>query len=257
MRSSTEGEPNWVQELQNLVNFKKILQSPKHDIKVCLHINPKKSLPDIFKESNFNFTASKIDSLIFTASSHGGESLNTTKLIPFLDDSQNLHTFFYRSSLYDRAGTYPQEAALTREDRQLSAKIHCLYGIPTTAAGRRALSAHAYARSRVYDLRNYTEANGWGPFRDDCSIHVDWEMVESLMVVLDYNYGLCCRRGVHKYRPPWLEPFEGVVLEKESIMPNYPLTLVNEIEIPLDMKDPYGVSGVYSRIVCFLGTFLL
>ena len=139
-------------------------------------------------------------------------------------------------------------------DRQLSAKIHCLYGIPTTIVGRRALSTHPYARSRIYDLRGYTEANEWGPFRDDGSMYVDWEMVESLMVILGYNSGLCCRRYLQRFQPPWSEPFEGVVVEKNSVLPDYPLTLVKEMEIPLDLKDPYGVSGVYSRIVCFLGT---
>lgn len=160
----------------------------------------------------------------------------------------------YKSSLYGCAGTSSQTAALTVEDRQLSAKIHCLYGIPTTTAGRRALSTHPYARSRVYDLRNYTDANKWGPFRDDGSMNVDWEMVESLMVVLGYNSGLCCRRFLHRFRASWSEPFEGVVKEKSSVLPEYPMTLVNEPEIPLNIKDPYGVSGVWSRIICFLGT---
>jgi len=74
------------------------------------------------------------------------------------------------------------------------------------------------------------------------------------MVILGYNSGLCCRRYLQRFQPPWSEPFEGVVVEKNSVLPDYPLTLVKEMEIPLDLKDPYGVSGVYSRIVCFLGT---
>jgi hypothetical protein len=160
----------------------------------------------------------------------------------------------YKSSLYSRAGTDLQTAGSTKEDRQLSAKLHCLYGIPiTTPAGRRALSTHPYARSRVYDLRGYTDANEWGPFRDDGSMNVDWEMVESLMIVLGYNSGVCCRRFLHNFRAPWTKPFEGVVKDRSSVLPTYPLTLVAEPDIPLDLKDPYGISGVWSRIVCFLG----
>ncbi|KAF2680848.1 hypothetical protein K458DRAFT_88548 [Lentithecium fluviatile CBS 122367] len=231
-----DAEPNWVEELQKLVKCRKILQSTNQDV----------------KDSNFNFVASTIDSLISKASSQQETSLTTAQLSPLFGNPQNLDAFLYRSSLYGRAGTSAQKAASTEKDRQLSAKIHCLYGIPTTTAGRRALSTHPYARSRVYDLRGYTDANKWGPFRNDGSMHVDWEKVESLMVVLGYNSGLCCRRFLHRFRAPWSEPFEGVIPEKSTVLPEYPLTLVTEPEVSLEMKDPYGVSGVWSRIVCFL-----
>jgi len=167
--------------------------------------------------------------------------------------SQNLDAFMYKSSLYGRGGTEAQSQAKDAEDRQLSAKIHSHYGIPNTTIGRRVLSNHPYARSRVYDLRNYTDDNGWGPFRDDGSMRVDWESIESIMVLLGYNSGLCCRRFLARFRPPWLEPFEGVVPKKASMLPEYPLTLPMVPGIPLEMKDPYGVSGIWSRIVCFLG----
>lgn len=92
----------------------------------------------------------------------------------------------------------------------------------------------------------------WGPFRDDGSMRVDWEMIESLMIVLGYNSGLCCRRLIHRFRPPWTEPLEGVFPERAKIMPDYPPKLYLEPEVPLQLKDPYNVSGVWSRIVCFL-----
>jgi hypothetical protein len=169
--------------------------------------------------------------------------------------SPNVQFFVYRSSLYDRAAIYPRKAALTVEERQLSAKLHCLYGLPTSPEGRRALSVHPYARSRVYDLRNYNEANEWGPFRNDCSMRVDWEMVESLMVILGYNSELCCRRFLEKFTPPWTDrPFTGVVREEKFIKPDWPTSLLESpLKIPLDVQDPYGVSGLYSRVVCFLG----
>jgi hypothetical protein len=153
-----------------------------------------------------------------------------------------------RSSLYGRVGKSNHKQADNEEDRQLSAKLHCLFGIPSTNVGRRVLATHSWARSRVYDLRNYTDETRWGPFRDDGSMRVDWEMIESLMIVLGYNSGLCCRRFLHRFRPPWTEPLEGLLPDRANIMPGYPPKLYMQPDIPLQLKDPYNVSGVWSRV---------
>lgn len=92
----------------------------------------------------------------------------------------------------------------------------------------------------------------WGPFRDDGSMRADWEMIESLMIVLGYNSGLCCRRFLHRFRPPWTDPLEGVLPERAKTLPAYPPKLYLEPDIPLQLKDPYNVSGVWSRVVCFM-----
>jgi hypothetical protein len=150
-----------------------------------------------------------------------------------------------RSSLYERAGTDLQKPAETEDLRHLSAKLHCLFGIPSSNTGRRVLSTHPYARSRVYDLRNYTDKTAWGPFRDDGSMRVDWEMVESLMIVLGYNSGLCCRRFQPRFSPPWSDVLQGVV---PSFPLHNPAKMLYEPEIPLAARDPYNVSGVWSRV---------
>jgi hypothetical protein len=150
-----------------------------------------------------------------------------------------------RSSLYERAGTDLQKPAETEDLRYLSAKLHCLFGIPSSNTGRRVLSTHPYARSRVYDLRNYTDKTAWGPFRDDGSMRVDWEMVESLMIVLGYNSGLCCRRFQPRFSPPWSDVLQGVV---PSFPLHNPAKMLYEPEIPLAARDPYNVSGVWSRV---------
>jgi hypothetical protein len=150
-----------------------------------------------------------------------------------------------RSSLYERAGTDLQKPAETEDLRHLSAKLHCLFGIPSSNTGRRVLSTHPYARSRVYDLRNYTDKTAWGPFRDDGSMRVDWEMVESLMIVLGYNSGLCCRRFEPRFSPPWSDVLQGVV---PSFPLHNPAKMLYEPEIPLAARDPYNVSGVWSRV---------
>lgn len=153
-----------------------------------------------------------------------------------------------RSSLFERAGTDLQKPADDKESRQLSAKLHSLFGIPSSLTGRRILSTHAHARSKVYDLRNYTDKTRWGPYREDGSMRVDWEMIECQMIILGYNAGLCCRRFQPRFSPPWSDPLQGVVPERKKIMPEYPPKLLYEPDVPLRLKDPYGVSGVWSRV---------
>lgn len=155
-----------------------------------------------------------------------------------------------RSSLYTRAGTELQRPADTPSERQLSAKLHCLFGIPSSNVGRRVLSAHPFARSKVYDLRNYTEGTGWGPFLNDGNFRVDWEMVESLMIVLGYNSGLCCRRFQPRFSPPWVTPLQGVVPEKDKLKRRreWDVSMLSEVDVPLRMRDPYNISGVWSRV---------
>ncbi|KAL6710299.1 hypothetical protein ACN47E_009245 [Coniothyrium glycines] len=237
-RRPTDPEPTWIPQLQRLVRCKKMLVSANNDL----------------KHDEFRFIASTVESLIATGSTDEfGESYNQQLIGQlFQHISQNHDAFMCRSSLYGRCGKPNQKQAEDEEDRQMSAKLHSLFGIPSNNLGRRILSTHPWARSRVYDLRNYTDETRWGPFRDDGSMRVDWELIESLMIVLGYNSGLCCRRFLHRFRPPWTEPLEGILPERARIMPDYPSKLYLEPDIPLQLKDPYNVSGVWSRIVCFL-----
>jgi hypothetical protein len=206
------------------------------------------------QRQEFEFVTTTSLSLIATASTNElGVSHNQQVMAELFDSiTQNRDAFMCRSSLYSRAGTASQKPADNEEGRQLSAKLQCLFGITSTSGGRRSLSTHPYARSNVYDLRNYTDKTNWGPYRDDGSMRVDWEMIESIMIVLGYSSGLCCRRFLAKFRPPWTNPFEGVVPERAKVLPQYPASLPMELDIPLNLKDPYNVSGIWSRIVCFL-----
>ncbi|KAF2260667.1 hypothetical protein CC78DRAFT_536252 [Lojkania enalia] len=233
-RRSSDSDPNWIAEIQKIVKCQKILASNDIDV----------------KRKNLKFVGSTIEHLLFSASELNGESLNKKALTEIFKKSENLDAIMYRSSLYARAGTPSQQVANTEEEQQLSAKIHCLYGVPSGPVGRRSLSTHPYARSRVYDLRNYTDETRWGPYRDDGSMRVDWEMMESIMIVIGYNSGTCCRRFAPAFTPLWSEPFEGIV--RERIVDDYPPILPMEPDIPLDLKDPYNISGIYLRIVCFL-----
>jgi len=80
-------------------------------------------------------------------------------------------------------------------ERQASAKMHCLYGVPRSRGdievnNRRTNGLHAFACSVVYDLRNYNYENLWGPFQSDGLATVDWERIEAIMVILNHNVSL-------------------------------------------------------------------
>lgn len=159
-----------------------------------------------------------------------------------------------RSSLFERAGTAKQRPADDEEGRQLSAKLHSFFGFPPSGAGTKDLATHPYARSRVYDLRNYTDQNEWGPFRKDGSMRVDWEMVESIMIVVGHNSFFGAHNVPNPLRPPWFHPLDGVIpdvpVDAGQAMPDY-MALLKQPDLPLDMKDPYRVQGIWSR-VCYL-----
>ena len=150
-------------------------------------------------------------------------------------------------------------------DRQLSAKLHCLYGVsvatvhktyegspPRYSLRHDSTEIHPYARARVYDLRQHTEdGTFWGPFVDDGLQTVDWEKLESIMIVLDYNI----RRSTEIDRQ-----YEGMLELQESpwvgatphsfISP--PQSVPIEPRLPLEAQDPYNVTGTWTRVVCFL-----
>ena len=150
-------------------------------------------------------------------------------------------------------------------NRQLSAKLHCLYGISVGTVHKSCDSSspryplrhdtaeiHPYARSRIYDLRQHTE-NGtfWGPFVDDGLQTVDWEKLEAIMIVLDYNL----RRSTEAHRH-----YEGVLeLQENPWVGATPHSFVSpppsvpmEPALPLEAQDPYNVTGIWTRVVCFL-----
>ncbi|KAJ4349641.1 uncharacterized protein N0V89_008258 [Didymosphaeria variabile] len=240
-RRTTDPEPNWIAELQQLVKLRKVLQSQSLDAKT----------------EHYDFVLELVDTLIRTGSEYDGLSLNKEELTNLFSNPQNADTFLHKSSLYGRAGTEIQSQARNIEDRQRSARLHCIHGIPNDTTGRRTLSTHPFARSRVYDLRNYTKRSRWGPFRNDGSMRVDWELVESIMVVLGYNNGLCSRRYMDRFVLPWSSPFANIFQDRFAHLPstNSPPpspSLTKEPSLPLDLQDPYNISGIWARIVCFL-----
>ncbi|OAF99892.1 uncharacterized protein CC84DRAFT_1190723 [Paraphaeosphaeria sporulosa] len=240
-RRPTDPAPDWIAELQRLVKLRKILQSQSPDV----------------KSANMDFVLETISTLIKTGTESEGLSLNCGELTKLFSNPQNADMFMHRSSLYRRAGMETQSQAQSLETRQQSARLHSIYGIPKDSTGRRTLSTHPFARSRVYDLRNYSKRSRWGPFRNDGSMRVDWELVESIMVVLGYNNGICSRRYMDRFVLPWSAPFANIFQDRFAHLPFTDLqpplpSLTKEPSLPLDFQDPYNVSGIWARIVCFL-----
>jgi hypothetical protein len=206
-------------------------------------------------------------------------SRNLKLLARYFRDDTNRNVFLFSSDLYGytlsgekRAGTDDQRAAATYEERQLSAKLHTYYGTSSEVLGRtRSKAAHPYARSKVYDLRNYNDQNYWGPYLDDKSLNVDWEKVEAIMIDLGYNMQRATD-GLDDTRDGDVDmydrPFEGITPHsytpiKEFVCPGAKALvtsgtwkaldrqmkcLTEQPDMPLDARDPYGVSGTWRRV---------
>ena len=143
----------------------------------------------------------------------------------------------------------------TYEERQLSARLHVLSGIyhdadETESCASNAHAVHPYARSRVYDLRRCKPGNFWGPFTSDGSQNIDWERLQATMIDLSYNLRELCAKTDGRLNLLRETPFEG--LGANSYV-SQPLTSSKkQAENLLDADDPYGISGTWMRIVCFL-----
>lgn len=214
----------------------------------------------------------------------------------------NISFFLCKSSLFRHSRFPSDHPAATEALRQLSAKLHVYYGLEVEPASDTLCESaqqynenhpllvrqvHPYARSRVYDLRRYRTSNLWGPFRDDGSLRVDWEKVQSIMIDLCYNLRMYTERrhpsssrgspaspsstlspstASASYSPSsssssssstsssnhlWDQPFQGLAPNSYS---SYKLSgkLAPPVNPDLDALDPYGVSGTWMRIVCFL-----
>ena len=173
---------------------------------------------------------------------------------------------FPRASVEAYAGNSTEKAQGSQSsDRQLSAKLHCLYGVsigtvhktfesspPRYSLRHDTAEIHPYARARVYDLRQHTEdGTFWGPFFDDGLQTVDWEKLEAIMIVLDYNM----RRSTDTDRQ-----YEGMLeLQEKPWVGATPHSFVSppqsvpmEPALPLEAQDPYNITGTWMRVVCFL-----
>ena len=126
---------------------------------------------------------------------------------------------------------------------------------PVVLPARNTHLTHPYARSRVYDLRNYTEKNFWGPFQDDSSANVDWERVEAALIVITHNLHVYSQHHAHVFAEAAFKRLNASAFSGAGpysfVSKKRPEGAAEKSE--LDLLDPYGVGGTYMRAVCFLG----
>lgn len=183
---------------------------------------------------------------------HMGPSHNVKLLTDLFESRDNQEAFFCNSTIFARARRDIKDASpvaeRSKDERQLSAKLHTMYGVPIDLPTRRTRfnSAYPYACSVVYDLRNYDEArNLWGPYEDHHA-KVDWERLEAIMVVLGHNLRMFTENTHGIFKPLWSVPWHGSSPDSFS-----PLTLGKLREQPappMDAMDPYNISGTWMRV---------
>ncbi|KAL7789066.1 hypothetical protein V8C37DRAFT_411418 [Trichoderma ceciliae] len=226
-----------------------------HDIVRLENICLREEVED--KEDKLSFVYQVVNRLLRQASSAGYAidksdtqyaSRNAGFLSSLFGNEINRAAFFQKSSLFERLyrSQHRQLSSvnLSREQRQQSAKLHCLYGKPILKIGSlRSTRTYPYACSRVYDIRQYTTRTRWGPFMDDGSDRVDWEKVEAILIVLGNN--IYAKKLARLFDEFWDNPFSGSW--KGSF-----ISSTNPDKSSLDGMDPYGVTGTWYRIVCFL-----
>ncbi|KAK3072109.1 hypothetical protein LTR53_007417 [Teratosphaeriaceae sp. CCFEE 6253] len=267
----SDTEPDWEWQLQDLTRLERILHNDNKQTKL----------------ESLEFVSEQINRLVETAHRDNELSLNLQILSDHFADQSNVDTFLCSSMLFERAGNENQRPAETEELQQASAKLHCLFGVPIdvipsrlshsyqrpdlslspsscTRLQMRPLPTHTYARSKVYDLRQYTEHTLWGPFMADGSQRVDWEKVEAVMIVLGFNLNKFTERSDGRWPKVWNKPFMGA--SPNSYLSHPPLAApskeedeepdsmhkIRELALALDAQDPYGVTGTWMRVVCFL-----
>lgn len=171
------------------------------------------------------------------------KSRNAELLATLFSDESNRDTFLCQSHMFERMRGQPSLPLPVPADRvqQLSAKLHCLFGDPVLTRGRtRSGHTHPWACSRVFDLRRYSDRARWGPYLADFAGPVDWENLEAVLIDVGFNVK---RRHVPDWGlgPCWGNPFAG----------SWPRSFIPSAGIepsPLDLQDPYGVSGTWLRV---------
>lgn len=193
-----------------------------------------------------------------------GPSQNVSILRECFSEDSTVHAFLCRSFLFQRARAPVKKFVSPKqpptEERQMSAKLHCLYGAPVLNFSRlRSSRTHPFAISKVYDIREYTTRTRWGPFMDEgpgpvgSEINedgqeglpgdkVDWEKVEAIMIVLWHNMKTKGLDRLPVFSQFWGTPFAGC-------WPNsYVPEPKNRDITDLELEDPYDVTGTWLRV---------
>jgi hypothetical protein len=265
-------QPDWEQSLKEYTIASKVLDSRDPELKSCQVILDRilKLCTEIAGNADANYK----------------ESRNIAFLKDRLSKQRNRYAFVMASNLYrEPMGISPLAVDISSN----AAHLHCLFGtaVDFLSCGHAFQSAsdlpldqvtgqiraHPYARAEVYDLRRYTSANKWGPWIED-TMQVDWERVECIMLDLAFNVQYFTSRTNGLMQGLWKAPFGGVVpdsyvdaFSKVDIDPfkepsgssstadassQNLSVLTSQPSPPPEALDPYGITGTWQRVVCFL-----
>ncbi|KAI1058827.1 hypothetical protein LB507_003784 [Fusarium sp. FIESC RH6] len=247
----TDSKLDYEKEIRDLVKLERICTSEE----VYTHKSQLDFVHDTVIRLLKNASPSTDDTTTFSQTQ--APSRNAARLQGLFAKNETVEAFLQGSSLFNRLRDDARQvnrdgtSAPTSTDnahralQQKSAHLHCLYSKPILNVGRlRSTRTYPFACSKVYDLRQYTERTGWGPFMNDGSFNVDWEKVEAILIVLGHNIG--SRRLVARiFGEVWDSPFSGSFANSFMAPPPRDIT-------SLEARDPYGVTGTWFQIVCFL-----
>ncbi|KAI3402171.1 hypothetical protein diail_100 [Diaporthe ilicicola] len=264
-------EINWIQEIQDLVKLKRICASEDHErwIKTKIQADKQgKYLSFVYQTTSRLLQHATSQCVRPRPSVTFGASQNISTLRECFSSESSVNEFFCKSFLFQRARApvknfvFPKQPPT--EERQMSAKLHCLYGVPVLNFSRlRSSRTYPFAISKVYDIREYTTQTRWGPFMDEGpgpigtdinrdgrqglpGDRVDWEKVEAIMIVLGHNLKTKGLDRLPVFNQFWGVPFAGC-------WPNsYVPEPINRDITDLELRDPYDVTGTWLRVVCFL-----
>ena len=152
-----------------------------------------------------------------------------SRSLQWLSDVIEQHNIFQRNS-----------SPWTRSDEetQLLARLRTHIGLSKDdQVGAHAVAMRTAARCFVYDLRNYTQENHYGPFIPDSGGRVNWRHIEAVVNVIAMN----------------LKDLEGLW---EQTRPPIGLEASRPYSAPgmgkRDPRDWAGVEGHWRRYVCFM-----
>lgn len=163
---------DWPQEIHHLVKLKAI----------CRRRLPDKHHPP--PHEHLRFVYETTTRLLFRSSAQEGRSRrsisycasrNTHFLRQCFASPSAIDAFLCGSHLFHRAKAFTREFPFANkppsEARQMSAKLHCLYGDMVLHWSRtRASRTYPFAASKVYDIRECTPRTRWGPVRMPCDL---------------------------------------------------------------------------------------
>ncbi|KAG6336882.1 hypothetical protein ID866_2208 [Astraeus odoratus] len=229
---------DWASDLQHIIRAKTVIQNPA----LCREGEWKEVL------STLLMVATNLPAVPFCGS--GPESRNVAWITALLGDGKALSTLERIS-----------ESTWTHEEKQMLARLHVWIGLTPEDFGNRL--KRASTRALVYDLSNYSQVNGYGPFLKDGTMRVDWMTIHALAHVygilqleLDrtdrgYSNDSDAEDDVDPYSQSGISA-EGRAPSASALLPFCQSVIAPNMDLEQGMVDWAGIEGHWTIGYCFL-----